>query len=112
VRGYLGQSAVFGSVELSNRVRGFVGPLGEATVFLSEETFHREEDVGIPITELRVHWDYEISEIFSLGAGVETAAWWDVPVPPGVVAGAAGLEALHENTIVYLGLTAGVKLTF
>jgi hypothetical protein len=29
-----------------------------------------------------------------------------------VVPGAGGLDALHESTIVYAGLLAGVKLTF
>jgi len=38
--------------------------------------------------------------------------WWDVPVPPGVVAVPVGDASLHENTIVFLGTLVALELTF
>lgn len=109
---HLGQSVVFGDVELSSRAREFAGPFGETPDFVGDERFRTEDDVTIPITELRVQWTYRLTEHVSLGVGVDSAAWWDVPVPPGVVPGDGGIRTLHENTLVLTGAAAVLKVAF
>jgi Legionella pneumophila major outer membrane protein precursor len=114
LRGTFSQSVVIGSTELSNKAVRFTGPFTfvEDEEFVPDEVFHAEQDVAIPITELRAEWDYQMWRSLSLSLGVQTAVWWDVPVPPGVIPGAGGDKSLHENTIVFLGGRGGVKLTF
>jgi hypothetical protein len=112
IEGYIGQSVLFGSAELTNVSREFTGPFGSTPSFSAQETFRSEQDVAIPITELRIRWTYGVTKKLSLGAGVDTSVWWDVPVPPGVIPIEGGGEALHENTIVFLGLLGSVKLAF
>lgn len=109
---YLGQSVILGDVELSSRAREFTGPFGETPAFVSDERFRTEDEVSIPITELRVQWTYGLTEHVSLGVGADSAAWWDVPVPPGVVPGDGGIQTLHENTLVLTGAAAVLKVAF
>lgn len=119
LRASIGQSVVFGSAELTNSSGRFAGaftgalPEGEVdpSVF-AVEVFRADQDVAIPITELRAEWDYRIWRSLSLAVGVQTAVWWDVPVPPKVIPGSGGDEVLHENTIVFLGGLGGLKFTF
>ena len=92
--------------------REFRGPFGETPAFFAQESFAALKDVAIPITEFRIDWTYRINKRLSLGVGANTSAWWDVPVPPGVIPIADGQEALHENTIVLFGVLANVQLTF
>ncbi len=109
VRGYIGQSVVFGTASLVNSTRDFVGPVSGAPTVVAEESFGKDEDVAIPITEFRVNWLYPISRRVSLGLSANTSVWWDVRVPPGVIPSADGSEVFLENTIVYFGLAVAVK---
>ena len=115
----LTQSVLLSTVELTSEQRRFGGPFGafdgaleDIGVPLSHEKFRKVEDVAIPVTELRLKWTYSVNDRLALGAGVFTSAWWDVPVPPGVIPIAGGDQALHENTIVLVGLSGVVKYTF
>lgn len=111
IKGYIGQSVVFGTAELLvNETRDFVGPLSDAPSVVGMEFFGKDEDVAIPITEFRLNWLYPISERISLGVSANTSIWWDVPVPPGVIPMAGGDEVFHENTILYFGLAVAVKV--
>lgn len=114
LRGSLNQSVVIGSAELTNKAGRFAGAFTftETETFVGDEVFHADQDVAIPITELRAEWDYRIWRSLSLSVGLQTAVWWDVPVPPGVIPGSGGDEVLHENTIVFLGGRGAVKYTF
>jgi hypothetical protein len=112
IEGYVGQSVIFGSAGLTRMSREFTGPFSSTPSFVSQEVFRKEQDVAIPITELRIKLAYEITRNLSLGAGVNTSVWWDVPVPPGVIPVEGGDQALHENTIVFLGLSGAAKITF
>ncbi|MGH8285400.1 MAG: hypothetical protein ACRETT_06500 [Steroidobacteraceae bacterium] len=109
ISGYLGQSVVFGTAELSHMTRDFTGPI-DAPAVVAVEIFRKEQDVAIPITEFRVNWLYPISRRASLGVSANTSIWWDVPVPPGVIPIADGNDVFHENTILYFGLAIAVKL--
>jgi len=111
IEGYLGQSVVFGTAELSSGSTEFSGSFTGMPSFSDSERFKKQEDVTIPITELRIKWTYRVSKMVSLGVGANTSVWWDVSVPPGVIPG-MGLEALHENTIVFFGVLGAVELTF
>ncbi len=111
IKGYIGQSVLIGSAELSNSSSDFTGPVGTPTP-VSQQTFSKEQDVAIPITEFRVKWTYGLSKMVALGLGANTSVWWDVSVPPGVIPIEGGDEVLHENTIVFFGLVAAVELTF
>ncbi len=110
--GYLGQAVVFGSAELTSMSREFTGPFSEAPSFVAQESFRADQDVAIPITEIRLRWNYRINQLLSFGVGANAAAWWDVPVPPGVIPAPGGDQVLHENTIVFFGLGGGLELTF
>lgn len=112
IEAYLGQSVMFGSVELTSMSRQFTGSFGETPAFYAQEDFATIRDVAIPITELRIRWTYELGKHVALGVGANTSAWWDVPVPPGVIPVAGGDAALDENTIVFFGLLGSVELTF
>ncbi len=117
-RWYLGQSLVFGEAELTNRARDFSGPHeaavpvdGEIASAFTDIGFRALHDVAIPITEFRLGWNYRLTKRLELGAGMNVSAWWDVPVPPGVIpSGADGSSQLHENTIVYSGLSGTIKM--
>ena len=113
---YLGQSVVIGAVELTGQARRFTGPFdfgeGATQAFFAEERFRSEKDVAIPITEVRLKWSRALGEHFALGLGLHASAWWEVPVPPGVVPGVDADEDLLENTIVFVGVLGSVKYTF
>jgi len=112
--GYLGQSVLFGTAEkLAGLSREFTGPFSETPAFFAHESFRRDEvDVAIPISELRLDWRYQLSRRISVGAGVETSVWWDVPVPPGLEPTSGGDQVFSENTIVLAGVLGSVKYTF
>jgi hypothetical protein len=117
---YIGQSLVFGEAELTHRARDFSGPLetavpieGEIATAFADIGFRALQDVAIPITEFRLGWSYRLTRRLELGAGMNVSAWWDVPVPPGVVPSAAGGSTqLLENTIVYSGLSGTLEIAF
>ncbi len=116
LEGYLGQSVVFGSVELTGSGREFTGPFSDSETdppaFFAQELLRNTQDAAIPITETRIGWAYEFGEHLTVGAGVQASAWWEVPVPPGVVPGPGGDQLLHETTIVFFGVLGTVKYTF
>lgn len=97
-------------------LRGFTGAFTvEGTpAVVSQETFRKEPspDVAIPITEFRIKWAYALSRKISPGVGAHTSTWWDVPVPPGVVPAQDGDDTLHEDTLVFFGLSGSLKFTF
>jgi len=110
--GYLGQSVLIGSVELTSVARDFTGAFSEMPdpVFFNRRSFRTERDVAIPVTELELRWSYRLSDRFTLFVGSEATVWWDVPVPPAVVPN-TGPDALHENTLVFVGALAGLRWT-
>ncbi|HSC07272.1 MAG TPA: hypothetical protein VLD59_10650 [Steroidobacteraceae bacterium] len=109
LRGYIGQSVVFGSVQLSHMTRDFLGPVSMVPNVVAQETFGKDQDVAIPITEFRVNWLYPLSSRVALGLSANTSVWWDVPVPPGIPV-TDGDRAFQENTIVYFGLAFAVRV--
>lgn len=111
IKGYIGQSVLIGSAELSNMSTDFTGPVGTPSP-VSQESFRKDQDVAIPITEFRLKWTYSVSKMVALGVGANTSVWWDVSVPPGVMPIEGGDGVLHENTIVFFGLVGAVELTF
>ncbi len=112
IEGYIGQSVVFGGAELSSMSREFTGPFSSTPAFFDQEVFRKQQDVAIPITEFRLKWTYTVRKNVSLGVGANASAWWDVPVPPGVIPIEGGDEALHENTIVFFGVLGALVWTF
>lgn len=116
IEGYIGQSVLLGDAELSSMSREFTGTFteGSTPTVVSAENFRKEPDpdVGIPITEFRVKFTYDLTRRISLGVGAHTSTWWDVPVPPGITPTEDGDEALHEDTLIFFGLLGGLKFTF
>lgn len=108
LRGYIGQSVIFGTAELRHTTRDFTGPVDAPTI-VATERFGKEQEVAIPITEFRLNWLYPISQHIALGVSANTSVWWDVPVPPGVIPISEGDQLFEENTIVYFGLALAVK---
>ncbi len=109
--GYLGQSLLIGTAELTGSQRLFTGPFSETPDVFAEEVFRKEQDVGIPVTEFRLDWRYRLRQRIALGLGAHASAWWDVPVPPGIAPGPGGDQVLHEDTIVLLGLLGAVEVS-
>jgi len=110
IRAYIGQSVIFGTAELRHTTRDFTGPVSDTPTIVAVETFGKDQDVAIPITEFRLNWLYPIGQHVSLGVSANTSVWWDVPVPPGVIPISEGDEIFQENTIVFFGLAVAVKL--
>jgi hypothetical protein len=112
IQGYVGQSVLLGTATLTNRARDFTGTFSDTVTFDSEEMLRKDQDVAIPVTELRIKWTYRVNKFLALGLGANTSAWWDVPVPPGVVPIEGGDGVFLENTFVYFGMAGVVELTF
>lgn len=112
LEGYIGQSVILGTAELSNTSSEFTGPFSEMPAIFAVEDFRVDQDVAIPITELRLEWSYRIGKRWSLGVGVHASTWWDVPVPPGVIPVVGGDQVLHENTVVFVGGLVALGITF
>jgi len=108
LRGYLGQSLIFGTAELRRFTTDFSGAVDSPTI-VNVERFAQDRDVAIPITEARLNWLYPLGEHFHLGVSANASLWWDVPVPPGVTPGTGADTRFEEKTIVYFGLAAAVK---
>jgi hypothetical protein len=111
LRGSLSQAVILGDADLSMQMREYVGPFGESPEFVSETTFATKTDAVIPVTELQIEWIYPVWSHLGLGVGLSATAWWDVPVPPGVSV-SGEINALSENTIVYVGLSGIVRFDF
>jgi hypothetical protein len=112
LEGYLGQSVVLGDAAFNTQARDFTGPFGGSPDYVAEEAFGTSEEVAIPISELQARARYGLTRWLALGVGVSAASWADVGVPPGVVPGAGGDQVLHENTLVFLGLSGFVEIRF
>jgi len=111
IRGYFGQSVTLGSAVLTSSSQQFTGSVSAST-FVADDTFREQQDVAIPITELRLEWTYQLSGRVACGVGVNTATWHDVPVPPGHVPIEGGDEVFEESTIVLFGVLAKLELRF
>ncbi len=109
--GYISQSVVFGSTNLSRTIRDFVGPADQPLNIVAQDTYRRIQDVSIPITEFRIRWMHPISQRFSVGATVNASIWSDVSVPPAIEPGVAG-GGSDRNTIVFLGVGAALEYRF
>lgn len=109
LRGYLGQSIVFGSTDLTGTVQDFIGPANAAPSVTGVDLFRADRDVAIPITEFRINWLYPVTPSISVGLAVNASIWWDIPVPPGVVPISGGSDLFRENTVSYFGLGLAVK---
>jgi hypothetical protein len=112
LKAFLRQAVILGQPELSGSSRQFFGALDESTEYVTQETFHADYDVAVPVTDFRIKWTYAFTDRYALGLGFHTSVWWDLPVPPGVVAVPNGDATLHENTIVYFGTLAALEITF
>jgi hypothetical protein len=110
VRGYIGQSLLIGSATVFNSYDDFTGSVDAPTI-VAQESFVKDLDVGIPITEFRLKWTYTLTKHVALGLGANTSVWWDVAVPPGVIPTGSTTD-FHENTVVLFGLVGAVDLTF
>lgn len=112
LRGYVGQSVLFGNTQLSQTTTDFTGPVTDPpSNIIAQEHFSREIDVAIPITELRINWLKPLNERLALGVAANVSVWWDVPVPPGVVPATVG-DRSDENTIVFFGIGAAIRFDF
>lgn len=105
------QSVVFTSVELSVLYRDFTGVHSETTTFTNPRRFSKSEDVTLPVTDLHVGWSFDLTESLALGLAAEFSAFWDLPLPPGIVA-AEPPFAEREETVTFLGLGASITLRF
>ncbi len=108
----LGQSVVLGSAAYTVQARDFTGPFSGDPAYVDEEKFGTSEEIAIPITDLQARARYGLTEWLALGVGIQAAAWWDVGVPPGLLPVPGGSQVLQEDTLVLLGVSAVVELSF
>jgi len=111
VEAYLGQGVVMGRASIKYSARHFTGTPSAPTVD-DERSFSDFVQAVIPISQLRLRYSFQLTERLSLGTGVSTSVWWDVPVPPGVEPGSDADTQLHENTVVLYGVLANVEWRF
>lgn len=109
--GLIAQSVVFSSVELSVLYRDFAGQHDENGVFTNPQSFSDSESVTIPITDLRLRWSWRFTDRFAMGLAAEGAFWWDLPLPPGVVATDPPF-ASREEMVAFIGLGATISYRF
>jgi hypothetical protein len=109
--GYVGQSVVFGSTNLSRTISDFTGAPGDPSTIVAVDSYRRIHDAAIPITEFRIRWLHPVSRRFSVGATANASIWSDVPVPPAIEPGAS-VGALDKNTVVFFGVGAAVEYRF
>lgn len=108
----LAQSVVLGEAAYNTLARDFTGPFPESPVYGNEEAFGTSEEVAIPITDLQARARFGATGWLALGVGIQAAAWWDVGVPPGLLPVPGGSRVLLENTLVLLGVSAVIELSF
>jgi hypothetical protein len=111
VSGAFSQSVVVGEPALEVLTRRFTGPADSPT-FTTSELFETVQDIAIPITELRIKATLGLVDRVALGVGLMASAWWDVPVPPGIVPIPGGDQVLHENTLAFVGLMGILEIRF
>lgn len=109
--GYLGQSLILGRASLKYQSRHFTGTPSAPTVD-DLEFLQARRQAAIPITELRLRYAFDLTAHWSVGTGASTSAWWDVPVPPGVIPGTDADGQLLENTLVFYSVLANVEWRF
>ncbi|HEX4954043.1 MAG TPA: hypothetical protein VF017_11690 [Thermoanaerobaculia bacterium] len=117
--GDLRQSVVLGEIELSRTLRdfsgspgAFAGPPEEVPPGLAQDRLVTQQDIAVPMTDVRVLWGFRLTDHVALGLSLGATVWWDLAVPPGVQPGPGGDERLNENTIVTYGLGATLKVKF
>ena len=108
----LGQSVVLGEAAYNSQARDFTGPFSGSPAYVDEVTFGTSEEVAIPITDLQARARFGVTGWLGIGVGIQAAAWWDVGVPPGLLPVPGGSQVLQEDTLVLLGLSGVVELSF
>lgn len=111
IEAYLGQSLIVGRASLKYASEHFTGTPTAPTVD-DTRAFNDFVDAAIPITELRLRYTYRLTSSLSLATGLSSSAWWDVPVPPGVVPDPNAAQALQENTVVFYSVLASAQWRF
>ncbi|HSM36564.1 MAG TPA: hypothetical protein VK837_09235 [Longimicrobiales bacterium] len=108
----LGQAVVLGQAELTRILRDFDGPSTGQLTFTTADRFEATQDIAVPISDARLSVVYRLLDNLALLASVQTSVWWDVAVPPGVLAAVGGDGPLLENTIVFTGVGGGIQVHF
>lgn len=114
LHGSVRQSVIMGEAWLPTRAREFTAPFGGPgpPAYVSDESFSKDEEVAIPVTDLHLRGTWELMDHLAVGAGTQVSTWWDVSVPPGVIPVVGGDQTFHENTVVLFGLSAVVEIRF
>lgn len=110
--GYFSQSFVIGDVEQTSGSSDFLEQFTGDEADLSYDVFAQKREVGVPISEFRLKWIYELGRHIGLGLGANTSVWWDIPVPPRVNPSQEDGDMLHENSVIFFGLLASLEYRF
>jgi hypothetical protein len=93
-----GQGLITGDVNHWARIRDTANS-GEVT----RTDWLQEERAGIPVSQLRLAWEWNILSHLSVGMGVNSWAWWDTPLAP-VRSPGQDLPSPRHKTLVMGGV--------
>ena len=91
IEGFVNHSVLFGKAEYTGLWEDiddilWIDPVTGETiyhdVYTGEFSFSKDEEVGLPVTELKLEVTYHITDTISIGGGGFYSIWWDAPVAP------------------------------
>ncbi len=107
--GSLMQGVVYADVDYSARIsqstrQDFVdGTVTEASSTLAG--YSSSDDDWVPVTEVKLQYQYQVNEQFSVGAGGFLSVWWDAPLAP-------EFSRTRDDTIAFVGVLLSAEYRF
>ena len=131
IEGFINQSVLFGKVEHTglwedvDDIWVVTGPEGDPFEPVEQWeydygrfSFSKQEDVALPVTELKLKVAYYITENISVSCGGFYSIWWNAPVSPKYsipgewVAGEGSGWRLQKRTLKFSGLMVDLGIRF
>ena len=91
IEGFVSHAVLFGKAEYTGLWEDiddilWIDPVTGETiyhdVYTGEFSFSKDEEVALPVTELKLKVTYHITDTISIGGGGFYSIWWDAPVAP------------------------------
>ena len=127
IEGFISQSVLFGKVKHTGLwediddilwIDPATGEIIWHDVLTGKFPFSKEEEVALPVTELKLEVVYYITKNISIGGGGFYSIWWNAPVAPkwsvpgGWVVGEGTGWRLQERTLKFSGLKIVLSICF
>jgi len=131
IEGFINQSILFGRVKLTglwediDDIWEVTGPVGGPFVKVAQweywygsSSFSKEEDVALPVTEIKLKFLIDVRKNISISAGGFFSIWWDAPVAPmdSTPGDWTSFEGtgwrLKKRTLKFTGLMVDLRIRF